>query len=67
MIFERSGFREAHAHLGLVHADSDPRDDTLCAKLVERHIGALHRFSEAVLNRICTMGPNVHVVDQQQV
>src|SRR6202048_5119105 len=61
---ERSGFRETHAHLGLIHADPDARDHALSAKLVERHIGAGHRFAKPALDRIDSMGPDINGVDQ---
>ena len=64
---ERSGLRETHAHLSLVHADPDARDHALAAKPVERHIGPSHRFAKTVLDRIGAMGPDIDVVNQQKI
>ena len=59
--------REAHAHLGLVHADADACDDLLAAQPVERHIGAGHRLAKPLLDRVGAMGPDIDVMDQQQI
>jgi len=50
-----------------VHADPDACDHALAAKPVERHIGAGHRFGKPLLNCIGGRGPDIDVMDQQQV
>ena len=44
-----------------------PATTPSAAKPVQRHIGASHRFAKPVLDRVDAMGPDVNVVDQQQV
>jgi hypothetical protein len=56
-----------HAHLSLVHADPDARNNALPAKPVQRHICASHRFAKPLVDCVETMSPDVNVVDQQQV
>jgi len=44
-----------------------PATHALAAKPVERHIGSGHRFGKPLLNCIGAVGPDIDVMDQQQV
>src|SRR5665213_998418 len=58
--------REARTHVGALDADADRADDAFTAQALERTIGAIHRFGEALFIGVA-MPARVDIVDEHDV
>ena len=59
--------KEPHGRVGLVEAKTHRLDHALAPEFVHRPIGTFHGLPEALVRHFGPMGPDIHVVQEQDV